>query len=88
MRSIAHRKLHFAPYARQLEAIERLLAEGEARNVTELLRRAIDHYLEARGRPSLMEDAALMAEDFHRDAGLRHAPSDLQAASAASDEEW
>ena len=46
---IAERKIHFAPLARQQELIDALLREGEYRNVTELMRRALDHYFSARG---------------------------------------
>ena len=52
MEPIAERKVHFAPFERQVQAIEELVEAGEVRNVTELMRRALDHYLAARGRPT------------------------------------
>jgi Arc/MetJ-type ribon-helix-helix transcriptional regulator len=89
MERIADRKIHFAPLGRQMDAIEKLLREGEARNVTELMRRALDHYLSARGRPRLEEQARLMADDFHaarrRDDGDSAA---LQEDSRETDETW
>jgi hypothetical protein len=89
MEIIADRKIHFAPLGRQMEAIETLLREGEARNVTELMRRALDHYLSARGRPRLEEQAKLMADDFYAAGGRAGRDSAaLQDDSRDTDEAW
>ena len=82
---IAERKIHFAPLARQQELIDALFREGEYRNVTELMRRALDHYFSARGRPTLTEQAQQMAEDFRTD---EDDPGSLQDASQETAEEW
>ncbi len=82
---IAERKIHFAPLLRQQETIDALLREGEYRNVTDLMRRALDHYFSARGRPALTEQARQMAEDFN-DAGSD--PGSLQDTSRETTEEW
>ncbi len=87
MEAIAEKKVHFAPYARQARAIDDLVASGEVRNVAELMRIALDHYLSARGRPTLVEQARQMADDFHAGAAVADASS-LQASSMATDEEW
>jgi len=64
MTQIASRKLHFAPYVRQERAIGKLLRERRFRNTTEFLRKAIDHYLDRLGRPTLAEQAREMATDY------------------------
>lgn len=90
MEPIAERKVHFAPFARQAEAIDALVQSGDVRNVTELMRRALDHYLAARGRPSLVQQAQMMAEDFadsERAGGARTTDvTDAQGDSMATDE--
>ena len=89
MEPIAERKVHFAPFERQIRAIEELVEAGEVRNVTELMRRALDHYLAARGRPNLVDQARMMAEDFAREHhGVTAGAEDLQAPSMATDETW
>ena len=85
MTQIADRKLHFAPYARQERAIAKLLREGRFRNTTDFLRKAIDHYLDRLGRPTLAEQAREMAAEYGA-GGLDVA--DLQADSMETDEEW
>lgn len=87
MDRIAQRKLHFAPFERQMKAIRKLLREGRHRNVTELLRAAIDHYLDAMGRPPLSEQARLMAED-HELIGHQRNAEELQAPSMSFDDDW
>ncbi len=89
MERIADRKIHFAPLCRQMEAIEALLREGEARNVTELMRRALDHYFSARGRPRLEEQARQIADDFHAAGGWADSdPATFQDDSRETDEAW
>lgn len=90
MTQIADKKLHFAPFVRQSQAIERLLDENRFRNVTEFLRLAIDHYLDHMGRPPLSEQARQMAEDFHNvmAEGSSRLRDDLQYASMTTDENW
>ena len=87
MEDISARKVHFAPFARQARAIQELLDAGEARDVTDLMRRALDYYLEARGRPALSEQARQMADEWH---GRHRAepPDELQDRSRATDEAW
>jgi hypothetical protein len=87
MERIADRKLHFAPFERQMKAIRKLLREGRHETVTELLRAAVDHYLDAAGRPPLSEQARQMAEDYERTSGRSDADA-LQAPSMTSDEDW
>jgi hypothetical protein len=87
--AIADRKIHFAPYARQLEAIQEVLRQGRERDMTDFMRRAVDYYLEARGRPSISEQARMMAEDFWAEGGPHHDDASyLQAESMDTDEEW
>jgi Arc/MetJ-type ribon-helix-helix transcriptional regulator len=88
MSEIAKRKLHFAPLARQQKEIQRLLRAGRHRNVTELLRAALDHYLDNLGRPSLAEQARQMADDYARAQGAIPASAAQQDRSRASDELW
>jgi len=86
---IAPKKLHFAPFVRQKRALDRLIREGRFDNPTEFLRRAIDHYLDQLGRPTLGEQARLMAEDLRRDAAATLPDAGrMQAASMESDETW
>lgn len=87
MDPIAERKIHFAPLARQQQVIDALLRDGEYRNVTELMRRALDHYLSARGRPPLSEQARQMAEDYSSSDGTEN-PGRLQDPSRETPEEW
>ena len=89
MEPIADKKIHFAPLVSQMNAIQVLLREGEYRNVTELMRRALDHYLAARGRPPLNEQARQMAEDFQAAGGRREDdPATLQDDPMGTAEEW
>ena len=90
MSQIADRKLHFAPLVRQERAIAKLLREGRYRNTTEFMRKAIDHYLDRLGRPTLAEQAREMAAEYHvdRSGGVDTQPSDFQSASMESDEAW
>lgn len=83
---IARHKLHVAPLAHQEKAIQRLIREGRFKNVTEFVRNAIDCYLERLGRPSLVEQARMMADDFAVAQSV--AGGDPQDASRSSDETW
>lgn len=87
MERIAKRKVHVAPWARQEREIRRLLREGRHRNETELVRRAIDCYLEHLGRPTLTEQARAMAREF-RATRPKTDLVDGQDASRWSDEVW
>lgn len=86
--NIARRKIHFAPLVAQERQIRRLLREGRYRDVTHLLRCAIDCYL-GLGKPGLAVQARQMAEDFQRagDASPDD-PSRLQDASRDDSERW
>lgn len=93
MDPIAKRKLHIAPLARQERAIRRLIREGKVRNATELVRRALDHYFEHIGRPTISEQARAMADELQLSAGRQSAgpasdPSRLQDPSRDADESW
>ena len=90
MKQISHRKVHFAPLARQEKAIARLLQQGRFRNVTDFMRSAIDHYLDNLGRPPLSAQARQMAEEFEDAARAAEHKSayTLQGTSMATDEEW
>lgn len=88
METLAEKKVHFAPYARQVHAMKELVESGEVRSVTDLMRLALDHYLAARGRPPLAEQARLMAEDFERGRSTTGDGEFLQAPSMATDEDW
>jgi Arc/MetJ-type ribon-helix-helix transcriptional regulator len=89
MDPIATRKIHFAPLRRQERQIRRLLEEGGFRNVTHLMRAAIDHFLDRRGRPTLAVQAQRMAEDFHRGRGEGTAEAEaMQDPSRDADERW
>jgi Arc/MetJ-type ribon-helix-helix transcriptional regulator len=82
---VAQRKIHFAPLARQERAIKRLLREGRYRNVSQLMRQALDCYLDRVGRPSLTVQARQMSEDFR---GGERGTASLQDASRSDDETW
>lgn len=85
-REIAQRKYHFAPLTRQRREIERLVRTGRYENVTDFMRRAIDHYLDSVGRPPLSQQAREMAEEYgeRRD----RAADRMQAPSMETDESW
>jgi Arc/MetJ-type ribon-helix-helix transcriptional regulator len=90
MREIAQRKYHFAPLRRQQAAIERLVRSGRFENVSDFMRRAIDHYLDSIGRPSLTQQAREMAEEYEQ-GGARERDreaDDLQAPSMQTEERW
>jgi hypothetical protein len=87
MEPIADKKIHFAPLEKQWTAIQALLRDGEYRNVTELMRLAVDHYLAARGRPPLTEQVRQMAEDYHT-ASEGDDPGALQDESMETGEAW
>lgn len=83
------RKIHFAPLKRQERTIRRLLRGGRYRNVTHFMRCAIDEYIDRIERPSLSEQARLMAEE-HRDR-ITDSGADasaLQDPSRNSNEAW
>ena len=86
MEPIASRKYHFAPLKRQQRRVERLVREKRFRTVTEFMRAAIDHYLDAIGRPTLSQQARDMADDWA--AGRSEERGEIQAESMESDEEW
>jgi Arc/MetJ-type ribon-helix-helix transcriptional regulator len=89
MERIAANKVHFAPFERQRRAVERLVKEGQFRDVTDFMRRAVDCYLDRLGKPTLQDQARQMAEDFARHQGPGAAdPSPLQDPSRDSSEEW
>jgi hypothetical protein len=88
MARIAPRKIHFAPLETQDRAIRRLLRARRHANVTELMRRAIDVYLERVEGPSLEQQARWMAEDFRREDRRAADASRLQDASRAAAEDW
>jgi Arc/MetJ-type ribon-helix-helix transcriptional regulator len=89
VKKIADRKIHFAPLAHQQKAIDRLLREGRFQNVTELMRMAIEHYLDRLGRPTLSEQARQMAEDWSdREAVSARESDEIQAPSIESNERW
>jgi Arc/MetJ-type ribon-helix-helix transcriptional regulator len=90
MERIAAKKVHFAPFERQRRAVERLVKEGQFRDVTDFMRRAVDSYLDRLGKPTLQDQARQMAEDFARHHGCPGAadPSQLQDPSRDSSEEW
>ena len=87
MTAIAQKKIHFAPLARQDREIRRVLRSGRHRNVTELMRAALDAYLESPDRASLRSQAEQMAAEFVRSAD-DDAAARMQDASRASRERW
>jgi len=89
MDTIADKKVHFAPFDRQQREIRRLLREGRYRNVSHFMRSAIDHYLERLGRPSLLEQARQMSEDYREAVTAREVDASwLQEPSRDSGEDW
>jgi hypothetical protein len=88
MDRVSPRKIHFAPYTRQQRAIDRMLREGEARNVTDVMRKGLDHDMDARGRPALSQQARQMAEDHERERGRDAHGDDMQRRSRRTAESW
>jgi Arc/MetJ-type ribon-helix-helix transcriptional regulator len=87
MDAVARRKVHFAPYRRQKEAIDKLVRSGRFRDVTHFMRLAVDHYLDHMGRPPLSVQARQMAEEWRARRGDRRSER-LQAPSMSTYDEW
>ncbi len=88
MERAASKKYHFAPLRRQAIAIERFVDAHRFKNMTEFMRKAIDHYLDNLGRPPLSVQARQMADAWEFERKSRRSPDALQAPSMHSDEKW
>lgn len=82
---IAAKKIHFAPMHHQEKVISTLLRQGRFKNVSEFMRKAVDHYLDALGRPPLAEQARRMASEWQEQ---NNSGDRLQASSMQSTERW